>query len=124
MKSALKKIGQVILTTLGVLSVIGLWNRIFEYGEGLADLSTVEIWFLFLVVLTERRCFIASGAAGIKATDLVWRQLSVFGPLAVIGMVVTSRMSAGWQSAAEMASMLLAILITSPAPQPQPQVSP
>ena len=43
MNPALKKIGRGVLATLGILSVIGLWNRTFQYGEGLADLSTVEI---------------------------------------------------------------------------------
>lgn len=117
MTTLVKLIGAIVrlcLALLGLLTLVGGGMKMFEYGEGLADLSRVEIAFLLIWAGLEWRCLKRVKAARLTVLGCLISQLAWIAGLdlssAVYAALRGTHASPVWQ----MVSVLAAVYLVTP----------
>lgn len=108
--------GKAFFALLGITAILWGVDLMFEYGEGLADLSAAEMLFLLVVGALEWRFVVRCQTTRSKLGSAI-SQLAVLGGLTLIGAVIAafkgdSEPSVTWQALA----VLLAIHNSTPKP--------
>lgn len=126
MKNIARLLGKSALALLGLLTLAGAMIHIFEYGEGLADLSHTEMVFLFLLVGLEWRCLKRMRAERQSIASCIFTQFAYLGALALLGILLALIRQKGALSPTwTMLSILAAVQLATPkANKPQPVETP
>lgn len=88
MKNIARWLGKSALAVLGLLTLAGAMISIFEYGEGLADLSHAEMAFLLLLVGLEWRCLKRTLAEQQSVVSCIFTQFAYLGALTLLGILL------------------------------------
>lgn len=119
-------LGKSALAMLGLLTLAGATISIFEYSEGLADLSHAEWAFLFLLVGLEWRCLKRTRAERQSITSCIISQFAYLGALTILGtMFALIRQKGALSPLWAMLSILAAVQLATPkVNKPQPVETP
>lgn len=108
---------KALFALLGVGAILQGVDGLFEYGEGLADISAAEMFFLLMVLVLEWRFIVRCRSSSSTLVSAI-NQLDILGGCALLGAVIAALKSDGEVSATWQAlSVLVAIQNSTPKPE-------
>jgi hypothetical protein len=124
MKKAALFIIKLVGAVLGLAALFDLFHLVFEYGEGIADLSNLEIALFVVFLGLERRCLTHVRDANGSFGAIVFKQMAYFGWIAFIVASIVLAPGATALSLGFMASLLASVILRTTPRRQSPPVSP